>query len=171
MFFSSICVDPGPTNRGPTSLLALKIRTPVANTGKLRSIGQMPVSKTTKLPQVTDKLYHIMFYRVLLTWAWIELTFGCIGSCKSNYHMITTTTALLSFFILIINKLFDNTNMIIINFAKITTCTFGMEFTPFLTFCSNIYHNISFNFFSLFHISFFLSLTTCSCPLIHTILW
>jgi hypothetical protein len=36
-------VDPGPTNRGPTSLLALKIRTPVANTGKLRSIGQMPV--------------------------------------------------------------------------------------------------------------------------------
>jgi hypothetical protein len=33
----------GPTNRGPTSLLALKIRTPVANTGKLRSIGQVPV--------------------------------------------------------------------------------------------------------------------------------
>ena len=27
----------------PTSLLALKIRTPVANTGKLRSIGQMPM--------------------------------------------------------------------------------------------------------------------------------
>jgi hypothetical protein len=43
VFFSSIRVDPGPTNRGPTSLLALKIRTPVANTGKLRSIGQMPV--------------------------------------------------------------------------------------------------------------------------------
>ena len=42
-FFSSIRVDPGPTNRDPTSLLALKIRTPVANTGKLRSIGQMPV--------------------------------------------------------------------------------------------------------------------------------
>ena len=28
----------------PTSLLALTIRTPVANTGKLRSIGQMPVA-------------------------------------------------------------------------------------------------------------------------------
>jgi hypothetical protein len=42
-FFSSIRVDPGPTNKGPTSLLALKIRIPVANTGKLRSIGQMPV--------------------------------------------------------------------------------------------------------------------------------
>jgi hypothetical protein len=39
VFFSSIRVDTGPTNRGSTSLLALKIRT----TGKLRSIGQMPV--------------------------------------------------------------------------------------------------------------------------------
>jgi hypothetical protein len=36
-------VDTGPTNGGSTSLLALKIRTPVANTGKLRSIGQIPV--------------------------------------------------------------------------------------------------------------------------------
>ena len=43
VFISSICVDPGPTNRDPTSLLALKIHTPVANTGKLRSIGQVPV--------------------------------------------------------------------------------------------------------------------------------
>jgi hypothetical protein len=42
-YISSIRVDPGPRNRGPTSLLALKIRTPVANTGKLRSIGQVPV--------------------------------------------------------------------------------------------------------------------------------
>ena len=41
--FSSIRVDPGPTNKGSTSLLALKIRTPVENTGKLRSIGQMSV--------------------------------------------------------------------------------------------------------------------------------
>ena len=43
VFISSICVDPGPRSRGPTSLLALKIRTPVANTGKIRSIGQVPV--------------------------------------------------------------------------------------------------------------------------------
>jgi hypothetical protein len=43
VFISSIRVDPGPRNRGPTSLLALKIRIPVANTGKLRSIGQVPV--------------------------------------------------------------------------------------------------------------------------------
>jgi hypothetical protein len=43
VFISSIRVDPGPRNRGITSLIALKIRTPVANTGKLRSIGQVPV--------------------------------------------------------------------------------------------------------------------------------
>jgi hypothetical protein len=48
VFISSIRVDPGPRNRGPTSLLALKIRTPVANTGKLRSIGQVPVLSMQK---------------------------------------------------------------------------------------------------------------------------
>ena len=40
VFFYSIRVDPG---QDPTSLLSLKICTPVANTGKLSSIGQMPV--------------------------------------------------------------------------------------------------------------------------------
>ena len=47
VFISSIRVDPGPRNRGPISLLALKIRTPVANTEKLRSIGQVPVLQST----------------------------------------------------------------------------------------------------------------------------
>jgi hypothetical protein len=45
VFISSIRVNPGPRNRGPTLLLALKIHTPVANTGKLRFIGQVPVVK------------------------------------------------------------------------------------------------------------------------------
>jgi hypothetical protein len=54
--------------------------------------------KTTKQHQVTDKLYNIM-YRVHLAWVGFELKTlvvigtDCIGSCKSNYHTITTRTA------------------------------------------------------------------------------
>jgi hypothetical protein len=48
--------------------------------------------------EVTDKLYHIMLYtspstRFELTTS-VVIGTDCIGSYKSNYHMITAMTAL-----------------------------------------------------------------------------
>jgi hypothetical protein len=52
--------------------------------------------KTTGMPQVIDKLYHIIFYLVHVATSGVR-THNVSGaltacSCKSNYHTITTTT-------------------------------------------------------------------------------
>ena len=62
-----------------------------------RVLGLEYPEKTTDLPQVTDKLYHI--------WAWFELTLvvigtDCTSSYISNYHTITTIMTLLEIYIL-----------------------------------------------------------------------
>ena len=54
--------------------------------------------KTIDLPKVTDELYNVL-YRIHLAMSRIRthkvrmIGTNCIGSCKSNYHTITTTTA------------------------------------------------------------------------------
>jgi hypothetical protein len=62
-------------------------------------IGAGNQRKPPTLPQVTDKLDQIILYGIHLTWVGFEfitlvvIGTDCIGSCKSNFHMITIMTA------------------------------------------------------------------------------
>jgi hypothetical protein len=70
---------------------------------------------------VADERYYIMLYRVLLAWEGFELKTlvvigtDCIGSCKSNYHTITATTAPKILF-----KIGTNGNVVRVNNGKNT---------------------------------------------------
>ena len=73
---------------------------PLSTIFQLYRGGKFLLVEETRVPwenhQVTDKLDHIMLYRVHLAWEGFKLTTlvvigtDCIGSCKSNYHMIMT---------------------------------------------------------------------------------
>ena len=75
--------------------------TPLSKISRLYRGGQLYwwrkpeyLVKTTDLSQFTDNFYHIMFYRVQLSWVGFKLTtLVVIGTYKSNYHTTTIATS------------------------------------------------------------------------------
>ena len=69
---------------------------PVISLQSVLLVEETGVPGENHRPVATDRLHHIMLYS--LPWSRFALTTSvvigtdCIGSCKSNYHTITSTT-------------------------------------------------------------------------------
>jgi len=75
--------------------LGLWCLTQLSTTFQLYRCGQY-LEKTTDLSQFDDKLYHLMLYTSPerdSNSTLVVIGTDCTGSCKFNYHTITTTTA------------------------------------------------------------------------------